>query len=178
MHSLFMSLCLISIGSANRVCDASSDPISIAVSHEYPNKRADISPTDNGMANVASPYVIDLWPVRLNCCISISSPAKNMTMSLPTSARNFIVEPSGEISSNPLGPRIIPPMINPTNPGRRKRSNIRGRNKMMIITSMNVVSGSMGSIGSGSFIVLLLLNLVGIKSILFFCVLRIAEMRI
>src|SRR5271165_4313338 len=77
------------IGSARRVCEASSDPNTTAVTGWYPNHIPTAMPRASGMPVVKRPKMIDRVRARRKRARSISSPAKNMSSSFPRSAKKF-----------------------------------------------------------------------------------------
>ena len=81
------------IGNAIRVWEARSDPMSSAPTQGYPAQNPTRSPAVRGSANVSSPKPMDRLRVRLNCTRSISIPAKNISRSLPSSAKNSTTSP-------------------------------------------------------------------------------------
>jgi hypothetical protein len=85
----------LTIVNASSVCEASSDPKTMAVMVWYPKCSPTAVPRASGMLVVKRPNVIDLLRARRNSARSISSPAKNMSNSFPISAKKSAIAGCG-----------------------------------------------------------------------------------
>ena len=93
----------------------------------------------NGMKNPSSPNVIAIRRLSLNALMSNDSPARNIRYRIPIAPRSST---SRAELSQPItnGPKIIPPAINPTMPGIRKRSARVGPSTTMAKSTAMVAS--------------------------------------
>src|SRR5271166_3744866 len=125
------------IGSARRVCEASSDPNTTAVTGWYPNHNPTAVPRASGMLVVKRPKMIDRVRARRKRARSISRPAKNMSNSFPRSAKKFAT--AGCSGNTPItwGPITTPQSKSPTTAGSRSFRDSGGTPTMIAIPKAN-----------------------------------------
>ena len=131
--------CSWTIGYATSVCEAQSDPKSIAVAKPYPNGSTSAIPRTNGSVNVNAPNVMAARRLAWNSSRSSSRPARNMSTRIPRSPSDSTT-PSRSTQPSTNGPTRSPPRIIPTRPGRPIRSTSSGPRRMTAVETKNVHS--------------------------------------
>ena len=129
--------------SPSSVCDASSEPITIAGIIAYPNTSPTEVPRSSGSTVVTIPRAIERLRARRNNARSISKPAKNISSSFPSSARKSAIGRSVPKMPRTYGPIITPPSNKPTAPGTCRRRERRG-----MVTSITIPIANLASTGS------------------------------
>jgi len=94
-----------------------------------------------GQANVRRPKAAALFRARWNCVKFTSKPAKNISRSLPSSAKKLTTFPSGLRTANTFGPRMTPARIYPTGRGRCRRSMRFGTSVSINVSAKDVKIG-------------------------------------